>query len=64
MSINQIMNEIEKLSEKERLEIYSRLASRINKREEILGILEKYRGKGQGLWGMDAQEYVNQLRTE
>jgi len=64
MSVNQIMNEIEKLSEKERLEIYAKLVSRISKREEILAILEKYRGKAQGLWGLDAQEYVNQLRAE
>lgn len=26
--------------------------------------LEKYRGKGQGVWQKDAQEYVNQLRKD
>ena len=64
MSVGQIMNEIEKLSEKERLEIYAKLVSRISKREEVLASLEKYKGKAQGLWNMDAQDYVNQLRAE
>jgi hypothetical protein len=32
------------------------------RREQILATLEKIRGKGKGLWTLDAQDYVNKLR--
>lgn len=64
MTVDQIMTEIYELSETERLEVYLRLGNSISKRKEIFGILEKSKGKGQGVWNKDAQEYVNELRAD
>lgn len=30
----------------------------------VLEVLAQHKGKGQGVWPGDAQEYVNQLRTD
>jgi len=62
MNIKQILRQIDDLPIEEQLEVYAHLASKLNKREQILSILEKIRGKGKGLWTTDAQEYVNRLR--
>ena len=59
MDVKQIIKEIDTLPQEDRMEIYLHLASKIKRREEVLAILEKY----EGVWDMDAQEYVNQLRT-
>jgi hypothetical protein len=63
MDVKQIIKEIETLPQEDRMEIYLHLASKIKRREEVLAILEKYKGKAEGVWEMDAQEYVNQLRA-
>lgn len=63
MNINEILQEIEKLPSEERLKLYSSLTSKIRKYEHITKVLDEFRGSGKGLWGMDAQEYVNSERA-
>jgi len=38
------------------------ISKRLIKKQETISTLHKYRGKGQGVWAEDAQEFVNKLR--
>jgi hypothetical protein len=59
-----ILKEISRLSPNERVSIYSRLSAALTKKEKALALLERLNTRGQGLWGEDAQEYVNRLRAD
>jgi hypothetical protein len=59
-----IINEINKLSLEERIAIYSQLGASLSKREKVLAVLERFKGRGKGVWDEDAQEYVNRLRAD
>jgi hypothetical protein len=63
MSAKQIIEQIDRLSEIEQNEIYSYLSERIRRKEYALKALERIRGIGKGLWEKDAQEYINDLRS-
>ena len=58
------MDEIDKLSVKEKASIYSHLDALLTKKEKALAFLERLKGKSKGLWGEDAQEYINRLRAD
>ncbi|HEX8429369.1 hypothetical protein [Hymenobacter sp.] len=58
----QIIREIDLLPPTELQVVYQEVAKRMSHISRATKILEKYRGKGQGIWSMDAQEYVQQLR--
>jgi hypothetical protein len=62
--LSSILNEINRLSLEERISIYSQLGASLTKREKVLAILERYKGRGKGIWDEDAQEYVNRLRAD
>ena len=64
MRVKQIIEEIEKLPSSEKAEIFTYLNSKIKKKEYVLSLLEEIKGSGKGIWNMDAQEYVNQLRQD
>jgi hypothetical protein len=64
MDIQQILKEIDELPIHKQLEVFAHLASKLKKREQVLSALEKIRGKGMGLWNIDAQEHVNILRKD
>lgn len=38
------------------------ISKRLTKSQEVVTVLRNYRGKGQGVWVGDAQEFVNKLR--
>ncbi len=63
MSAKQIIEQIDRLSETEQSEVYNYLSERIRRKEHALKVLERMRGTGKGLWGKDAQEYINELRS-
>jgi len=63
MDKNQIIAEIDKLPTEEKVSVYSHIYDSLNKREKVLAVLERFRGKGKGVWDEDAQEYVNRLRA-
>ncbi len=63
MDVKQIILEIDSLPVEGRVEIYSHIYAGLNKREQVLAALERYRGKGKGVWDGDAQEYINQERA-
>lgn len=64
MDIRHILEEIEKLPTEQQLEVYGHLSHRLKKRARLLESLNELKGLGKGIWGMDAQEYVNQLRGD
>lgn len=64
MEVKKIIEEIEKLPADEKEELFSYVGGKIRKREYLISILNKIKGSGKGVWNMDAQDYVNQLRSD
>ncbi len=60
----QILIEINKLNSDELDIVYQELVKRIKKSEKLRATFEKVRGIGKGVWDMDAQEYINELRKD
>lgn len=60
----QIIQEIDSLAPTELEVIYQEVAKRMSHISRTAKILAKYRGKGRGIWSMDAQDYVRQLRYD
>lgn len=59
---DQIISEINLLNDEELDIIYQELLKKISKLDRLKNVLKKVRGKGKGVWGTDAQEYVNEIR--
>ncbi|MFN5170059.1 MAG: hypothetical protein ACK5DD_10550 [Cyclobacteriaceae bacterium] len=64
MSITAILSEIEKLPVKDQIELHGQLSTRLKKRARVLESLNELKGSGKGIWEIDAQEYVSQLRGD
>ena len=60
--VEHLLKEISLLAPEEVTELYGELARRVGRLELASSILEKYKGKGQGVWESDAQQHINQLR--
>lgn len=63
MDVKQIIKEIDLLPAEGKVEIYSYIYASLDKEEQVLATLERYRGIGKGVWDEDAQEYINQERA-
>jgi hypothetical protein len=66
-SLNYIWKEVQVLSRSERMKLAERLIHQLRvENEEQEGLLswEEMYGIGKGVWEIDAQEYVNQLRED
>jgi hypothetical protein len=64
MDVKGIIKEIDSLPAEAKVQIYSYIYSSLSKREQVLAVLEKYRGIGKGVWNEDAQDYINGLRED
>ena len=62
--LEKILGDISQLSNDELKILLQEVNKHIEKTEKIRLVLSRIRGKGQGIWNQDAQEFVNQLRTE
>ncbi|MCB9352929.1 MAG: hypothetical protein H6573_36405 [Lewinellaceae bacterium] len=62
--IQTIIEEINHLNPDELEVILREILMRLDRKKKIETILEEYMGIGEGVWEMDAQEYVNELREE
>jgi len=62
--IQTIIEEINHLDPDELEVILKEIMTRLDRKKKIESILEEYMGIGEGVWEMDAQEYVNELREE
>jgi hypothetical protein len=63
MSAKQIIQEIDNLTLAEQTEVYTHILERLRRKEYIVKVLERIKGVGKGVWGMDAQEYVTEMRS-
>lgn len=63
-NLKTIIEEISQLTSEE-LEILLRaVLKRIDQQKRVESILDEYIGIGQGVWVTDAQEYIDELRSE
>ena len=62
--IQTIIEEINHLNPDELEVILREILMRLDRKKKIETILEEYMGIGEGVWEMDAQEYVDELREE
>ena len=62
--LEKILGDISQLSNDELKILLQEVNKHIEKMEKIRLVLSRIRGKGQGIWNQDAQEFVNQLRTD
>ena len=63
MDWKEIIKQIESLPLERQAELHSILTAKLKQRELLTKSLDEIRGAGKGIWDMDAQEYVNQLRA-
>ncbi|MCY7351638.1 MAG: hypothetical protein LH606_13385 [Cytophagaceae bacterium] len=62
--VEHLLKEISQLTPEEVEQVYHELAKRVDRTEHASAVLEKYRGRGEGVWKEDAQAYVNTLRSD
>ena len=62
MSVDQIIEEVNQLPLEGKQKVYTHIRQFLFDKEKILKSLEEIRGIGKGIWGMDAQEYINAER--
>ena len=59
-----LLQQIVRLEPTEMYWLYEELLLRLRKIQEVEQTLARVRGIGQGVWNLDAQVYINQLRHE
>ena len=64
LKVQRIIQEMDGLSLDELSIILRETTQRMDRLQKAITALELYCGKGAGVWQMDAQEYVNDLREE
>jgi hypothetical protein len=60
----QIIDEISQFQLEELEMILKEILKRIDQQKRVESILDEYIGIGEGFWQIDAQEYVEELRSE
>jgi len=60
--VQELMEDIEYLSTKDKQYIYKKLKNDLLKEINISAVMDKYRGIAKDLWEKDAQEYINEQR--
>ncbi len=63
-TLEKILREIDSLNEPDKELLYREIQKRLSKREGVLNVLAKYRGRGKGIWMQEAQDHVNRLRDD
>lgn len=63
-TVETILKDIHQLPINDLKIIANEIQRKISVMEKVYAILSEYQGIGKGIWTIDAQEYVNQLRTE
>lgn len=67
-AIDRILNEVAKLQLQEKVELLHKLVDRmlIKSTPELRSKVDfsKYTGVGKGIWGVDAQTYINNKRND
>ena len=64
MGVDDIIREIEKLTGADKGKLYLYVHSKLKKKQYLHAVLDQIKGSGKGVWDIDAQDYVNQLRED
>lgn len=64
MDSKRIIEEIEHLPIREQMEVFSYLNKKEVRKKYATFLLDQLKGSGKNTWQLDAQEYVNQLRSD
>ncbi len=59
-----IIQQIADLSPEERDIVYQDLKRRLDRVARAQEAIDRIKGKGAGVWGADAQDYINQQRAD
>ncbi len=62
--VQYLLKEINQLNITDLELILRAINQKIAQEKKVLSILEEYRGIGKGIWKMDAQNYINQARSQ
>ncbi len=60
--VQELLEDIEYLSTKDKQYIYKKLKKDLLKEISISAVMDKYRGIAKNIWEKDAQEYINEQR--
>lgn len=63
-SIYELLVSEMKLTNEELAELAREIQRRAERLTRVRKVLAKYKGIGKGVWNMDAQEHINQLRAD
>ncbi|WP_375416524.1 hypothetical protein [uncultured Hymenobacter sp.] len=58
----QLIQEISQLTDREAQAVYEALAQRLAPQNRVAQLLAQVSGSGAGVWGLDAQQYVTEIR--
>lgn len=61
-SIQLILKELDHLDINELELIIKEIRKKINTKEQLKSVLSDFRGKGKGIWKIDAQQYIDEQR--
>ncbi len=64
MDVQQILKEINDLSLKDRMKIYNYLGIKLKQVEHLKSVLDKLKGRGKNILGIEPQEYINKIRED
>jgi hypothetical protein len=62
--VQSILELVDKLDLKELESLLQKIMDRIDRKRKLEAAFDHYIGLGEGVWDSDAQEYVDQLRSE
>ncbi len=62
--IQNILKEIDHLDSDDLELIRTKVKERLDKKQKAEAILKRYIGKGNGVWNIDAQNYINKWRED
>jgi hypothetical protein len=62
--VEQILTNIRSLQKEELELIMAEIKERLRRQRHMEEALQAFVGTGAGFWGVDAQEYINELRSE
>lgn len=62
--INKILKDINQLNINELEIILKEIHRRVDKEQKVKSILGEYKGVGEGIWKIDAQQYINDERDQ
>jgi hypothetical protein len=60
--VNILLKSVNDLNEQELQLVYNAILEKMNKKANAIAALQRIKGIGKGVWNMDAQDYINELR--